>query len=406
MPIVPASTESPAASFFCPEVEVPSPPAVRVIGGYEIRPTVDASRGPPTSCSYQLDLVRQINSAVAPLVPILDVIDLLTTTTSVLTIAIEVIQNPLKITKLLKLVPGLAEKLNRLLQKIPVLPQGIQAFATMVLDVLTIARLALACVRDQAQSLRNEVAAIEGRLAELVSLSDPDLNARSIEILECSRERARERADAVVVSLAPVAKLLCFVRQLLSLLPGGKELASQISLPDLTGSFSDPAGLVSALDSAIAVLETVDDVLETVIEAARIAFLVPDLDATISCAPIDLSEPEAIEAPTIAACYSELGAPIVGPFATAGDEDTTIQITGSGFSSGTKFWFGGVELVVAEVVEDRASVIVPAAEIVAAGDFLLSATNDNLTGALFEAVTPDAAEGRVEVSDPFTLTVA
>lgn len=408
MPVVPERNVSPAAEFFCPEVEVPSPPAVRLVGGYEIRPTVDASRGPPTSCAYQLDLVRQLNSAVAPLVPILDVIDLLTTTTSVLTIAIEVIQNPLKITKLLKLIPGLADKLNRLLAKIPVVPQGIQAFATMVVDVLTLARLALACVRDQARSLRDEVSAIEGRLAELVSLSDPDLNARSIEILECSRERARERAEAVTISLAPVAKLLCFVRQLLSLLPGGKEVAAKIALPDLTGAFSDPAGLVSALDSVVAVLDEVDAVLEVAIEATELLSTlgIPDLEGAVTCAPIDLSEPAAAEVPTISACYSELGAPVVGPFATAGDDDTTIVVSGSGFGESTRFWFGGVELEVLEVVEDRASVRIPAAEIVAAGEFQLSAANTSLTGALFEAVTPETAEGKVEVSEPFALTVA
>lgn len=408
MPIVPESTTAPLAEVFCPEVEIPDPPAARIMGGFEIRPTVDPSRGPPTSCAYQLDLVRQLNAAMAPLVPIFEVIDLLTTSVSVLTIAIEVIQNPLKITKLLSLVPGLAAKLNKLLQKIPVIPQGIQAFVIMIVDILTIAKLAIACARDQARSLRNEIASIEGRLAELASLSDAGLNARTVEILECSRERARERADAIVVGLAPVAKLLCLVRQLLSLLPGGKEIAERISFPDLSGSFSDPAGLLAALDTAISALDAVDDVLEVAIAAAKLISTlgIPEIDAVVTCAPIDFSEPAAPESPSIGACFTEAGAPILGPFATAGDDDTAIVVTGSGFSDATQFWFGGVELEVREVVSDRATVVVPAAEIVAAGDFQLSATNNALTGALFEAITPELAEGKVEVSDPYQLTVA
>lgn len=404
--------EAPDPSSFCPEQEMPTPPSLRFPGGFQINPTIDPTRGIPLDCSFSVDLVRQISPALAVFQPILMLLDFVGTLGQVLIVMTEVVQNPLKIGKLLALMPGLTQKFNELLALIPVLPQGVARFASFVVDVISIVRLSIVCATQALESVKREVVAIESRIVEATSMDDADLQVGTLEVLACSKAEAQKRAAAIVFSLAPVAKLLCTIKTILSLIPGGAVIANrpELSFPDVSGAVAGTGdSFVEGLDVAIDSLQTVSSALETVRTAVEVlsgTIVIAVSPLEFSCGPVDESEKAEPASPEIAALYSATDPPLPlpTPFVTAPGPDTTILIAGTNFDATSQVWFG-TEQVPPEnlqVTPTRIVATIPAELLGMPGEFKVSVVNSAVDPEspprLFSNVTSDQAAKLTKVS--------
>ena len=405
-------TEAPASSTFCPEVTMPSPPALRFPGGFQINPTIDPTRGIPLDCSFSVDLIRQLSPALAVFQPFLQLLDFVGTLGQVLIVTIEVVQNPLKIGKLLALMPGLVQKFNDLLALIPGLPQGALRCVAFVVDVISLIRITIACAVQSLESVRREILAIQARIAEATSMDDDELRVGTIEVLECSQAEAKKRAEAIVFSLAPVAKLLCTVKTILSLIPGGAAIANrpELSFPDVSGSLSGTgAALTEGLDVAIDSLQVVATALESVTEAIAalsLGIVIPVSALEFSCGPVDDSEKPEPGQPEISSLLAATDplVPLPVPFVSAPGIDTPIAIVGSGFDATSHVWFG-TEQVPDEnlqITPTRIVATIPADLLGTAGVFKVSVVNTAVDPEspprLFSNVTEDQAAKLTKVS--------
>lgn len=409
---------APEPGIFCPERELAAPPQLRLLGGVRMQPIIDPTKGIAGDCSFSVDLAKQASIALAPLQPFFTIIDGVGTLMQIVIVAIEVIQNPFKVGKLLALVPGLTEKFNKLLELIPISPAGVLAFFQMVADIIGIARFAVSCAVSALQSVQREISMITEQLDALQTVDDEDIRAKTTEILECSRAQAVERAATIGASLSTVAKLMCTAKVLVSLIPGGAAIAQDegFAIPDVSGLVrgSDPAaGLALAIES----LEDVRDVLEALQEAvaaiasAGLSLIPPPFTFTCDVAPAEENPPEPTE-PTLSIVYlaTDLPTLIVGPIATApAPADVGLLLYGTNFDATSKVFFGTNE-VPKDNVSLRGSTqilaTIPANFMTQPGTFQVSVANSTAdTAPLFSNVTESQAARFTKVSDPFEVEV-
>lgn len=361
-------TTAPPADDFC----APAPPkliipVIRFPGGASLVPVLDPSRQ-PGACGVSLSLVNSLQTALAPLAPIITLLDIVGTLVQIVLVIPEVIGNPFKIAKLLRLIPGLTGKLNNLLSLIPPLPSGAIAFATFVADVLDFAAAQVACVVETLKSVQQELEAIDREVAKSQAVDDADLAARMQALAECQRGVVVERAAGALAVLSPIARIICTVRAILSLVPGGSVIADQIRLPATTD--------VTDLNAAIAALESVKDGLHGAATAIRSTGLaLPGLEDLNYICELDIGTDEApadpADMPKIARLYSpEIGyaTPLasISQAASSDDPDIRLGLFGSGFNEKTAIYFGATRI-------DQASI----------------ATVDPGTGSLFGLVGAD-----------------
>lgn len=411
--------EAPDPEAFCaPEPPAVTPPVIRFPGGATLVPVVDISRGAPGSCGVSLPLVASLQAALAPLQPILTILDLLSTLVQFVLVIPEVIGNPLKIGKLIRLVPGLAGKLNGLLALIPPLPSGAIAFATFIADVLAFAATQVACVAETLRSVQEELDAVDREVAKSQAVDDPDLAAQLAQLAECGRERALARANGALAVLSPIARIVCTIRAILSLIPGGSVIADQIRLP-ATADVVDLTG-------AIAALEGVRDGLLGAANAIRLTGLaLPGLDDLNFICALDTDTGDgAAEAPvdpnlpTIERLY-----PTDLPFLTVttipqADDSTeapfTVGVLGSHFTAATAVYFGAVRIDQARVrCEDAQHLIIdiPASLRLAEQTVYMFAANGvpspDYIPPPFQGAGEDAeSSGPVKISEPFETEIS
>lgn len=349
-----AENVAPDPETFCappaPEVTIP---VIRFPGGATLVPTVDISRGAPGQCGVSLPLVASLQSALAPLQPILTILDVLSTLVQFVLIIPEVIGNPLKIGKLIRLVPGLAGKLNGLLALVPPLPQGAIAFATFIADVLTFAAAQVGCVAETLRSVQDELDTVDRELAKSQTVDDPDLAAQLEQLAGCARDRAVARAQGALSVLSPIARIVCTIRAILSLVPGGTVIADQIRLP-ATADVAD-------LNGAISALEGVRDGLRGAADAVRLTGLaLPALDDLNFVCALDFGgdSDTAVDPniPTIRRLYAPTVSVVdVTTIPTADDASEpaiTVGIEGSHFTPTSAVYFGAVRIEQSKVVMD------------------------------------------------------
>jgi hypothetical protein len=414
-----AQNEAPDVDAFCIETNVPeSSPAIRFIGGIALEPQVDPTKGTPSSCGLTLDMIAPLQAALAPFQPFLTLLDAVASLAQCFLLMGEVITNPFKIPDLLGCIPGLIGKINTLLQLIPIFPQGIQAFVTFIVDVLRFVATQLDCIieiLESIQALFDQLAVIANRIN---NTDDAEVQAGLRTLFECSEEEANSQASQALSALGPIARLLCSVRAILALLPGGAEVQKQLAI-------GDPSN-IEALDDAINGLKLVRDALfaveDVLIGLTAGLGVLPPLEIGFSCPLDDISdeeeEEEEIPVPSITSTKNVSGGLIPpGTITQAADEndpDFTLVIVGTNYSGNSKvFWDTAPISDVTFTDETELRVEVPAGLRINTGLFQLAVVNEaSGGGGPFSGLdgsgvggSDNSGEG-VEVSNQFQVEVA
>lgn len=402
--------ESPDPNSFCVETELPSQiPLIRFIGGGQLLPQFDPGRGLPSSCELSVSVATSLQSALAPFQPFLTLLDLVATLVQVFLLAVQAITNPFKIAKMLAQIPALSDKFNKLLVLIPTLPQGIIAFATTVFDTLRFVVSAIDCVLGTLSSIlvmQDEL----GRLVQKANaVDDPTIADALRERISCTETEIQRLTTNALGSLAPVARILCTVRALLFLIPGGQSIASSLAIPD-PRTFASIGDAVQRLEVLKGVLETALDLVGGL--AAGINLNPDPFD--ISC-PLDTPEPAPDEpelpTPEISMLLPRTGIPPLIP-PSAGDLEFEFLIIGSDFDVSrkeNKVFFGTAPLLPEQVVllqSNRILVRLGPEELADEGEFYLSVSNAPGAGTTqpFEGVGTD--QSRTKISNVVKFVVA
>ena len=418
-----AQNQAPDVDAFCVDTQIPeASPVIRFPGGAVIEPQVDP-QSVPTNCTLTLDMVGQLQTALAPFQPVLTILDTVATIGQCFILMTEALTNPFKIPDLLACIPGLVGKINRLLQLVPIFPQGIQSFITFIVDVMRFTAAQIDCVVSILEGLRVQ-------FAELARISDRINTVDDVEIVEnlqtlfdCGTQEAEQQLGIALGALGPIARILCTVRGILAIIPGGNEVQKQLAFPDPTN--------VSGLDAAIATLSGIRDALlltEDVLEALTLGLgFLPPPEVGFRCPldDVDTSSEDRDPDPATPQIFNVLeptGLPLIPP--TAGTPEKTVVIVGSNLtdpladpSKADKVYFGASPLPESAVVLVSVSsltITIPGDLLTSAGSYPITVINKRRDGdgtGPFQGLDGSSVGGEdnsgqgVFASNTFTFTV-
>ena len=403
---------APPIEDFCPAAELPTFPVIRFPGGFALEPQVDPTKGVPGACSLVLDLTGKVQGALAPFMPLFQILDFVAHLANCFMLLKDCISNPFKIPDLIACLPGLLGKLNALLALIPVFPQGIIGMVTFVADIIRFAVAMLDCVIGQLNALQQEFVEL-GRLAETLNRTEDEAAKANLEaMLEAGTAAAETSASTILAALGPIARLLCTVRSLLSIVPGGREIAQKMAFPD--------PSKITNIGTAIEALVAVRDVLNAAITLLAtiglgIAPLAPP-ELSFSCAldaPADEAPAVELEEPEISLVLTAAGLPLPPatiPQASPGDPVFRLIINATGITETTQVFWGTVQLQEITFQTTRLVVDVPSDLLTNTGNFYLLLVNvPSGAGAAFSGLSEDpsspAASG-VKLSDQYEVEVS
>lgn len=407
--------QAPAVESFCAAAEPPSIPLIRFPGGFVLEPQVDPTRGVPGNCALVLDLTGKLQGALAPFTPFFRVLDFVAHLAQCFLLMKDAITNPFKIPDLIACLPGLLGKLNQLLALIPVFPQGIAGMLTFVVDVLRFVIAMLDCVISQLRALQAELVEL-ARLTEILNATEDDLARTNLEtMIRCGTEQVEQNAATILAALGPIARLLCTVRTLLSIVPGGSSIASAMRFPDpsqiskLSDAIQALEALRGVLDAAASTVEGLGAPFGLPLEAPGLGFTCP-LDSAAEEETTELpATPEILLVQNLAGAVLP---PTTIPRASPGDPDTRVFLSGTGYSATSQVYWNTVRVEgVQRIDPTRLLVDLPAELLTNTGNFYLMVVNTSTsTPAAFSGLseTPGVAveDSGVKMSEQYEVEVS
>jgi len=224
------------------QLRMPTPLKVELPFGGSMNALVDMSKGIPTDCSMNFNLMLQMAPLLAALECPMKILKLLKPLIDIIKAVPSL--DPIKIGKAM---PDFVEAAAEIapcfiaLAKVPI----------MVMDLLKLIRSVLNCLLGQLETLRNLMNGLALRFGE--AGGNPDLLAT----LECSQKNAMVQAQALTSSIDPIAGVLALV----STIAGIVGMNLDISL-DTGGA---PPEDTEALDAIISVLRTAVDAIDAIV---------------------------------------------------------------------------------------------------------------------------------------------
>jgi hypothetical protein len=361
----------------------------------------------PDACSYAASLATVAQGALAPFQPLLSVIDLLCQAVQFVLALKDAVTDPTANPKLLGMVPGLVEKLNKVLSLVPALPQGVVAYVQLVVDIIDLAVEAIDCALSalrSASALQAQAQAIRERIADV---DDAAFRAGLDDTARCCEAEAARTTRDGLDSLGAIARLLCVIRALLMLLPGGSALQERLAVPD-------PANLVD-VDRAAEALTVLRDALRAVVDV--VAALAGGLGVTTAAepfhCPLDASAgtpatpPAPPPVPALSAVlWVSSGLPVtVVPQAPGGTgpDLSPVRLVGSGFDRSTTWFAGTTQVPATPDGTGRVLIALPARVRARTGLLELRAVNSAAGQAPFAGL--DDGDGGARVSNALALEV-
>ena len=214
----------------CIEIpEIEDPFALTLPGGIEIE---------------HIDLMEVIQPALTPLVPFFNIIDTIVALFNCLKAIPDTLGPPPDPTAIAECMPELAEKVNKLLQLIPMLslPLMIVGLIDLVIDTLSQARDVLVHLQTQMEQILNAI-------DRATDLDDAGLMA----IIQCAQANVAQEAANVGKMLASLGKLIGLINLFMGMI-GGPEIPD---LSDLAGQPLDK--VIEPLDAIVEALQTARD---------------------------------------------------------------------------------------------------------------------------------------------------
>ncbi len=211
-------------------------------GGATLSQVISAVKAVPNSVDMGINLMQQVQPAMAPLIPIFDIVDTMATLFKVVQAIPESLGPPPDITKLTRLFPELNEKMNKLLKLIPQL-----SVPLMVKGLLDLLIATLHGVRSQLLALNQQMVSVTNAAARASLLSDPELTSIAL----CAQNNIEKQAKNIVQSLAALKNLINLMNLFMQMINGPQ-------IPDFSSLTGKPLKeVIEPLNSMITMLKDI-----------------------------------------------------------------------------------------------------------------------------------------------------
>lgn len=218
---------------------LPKIPAIKLMGGAELRGFADFSMGPQTDCKLTFNLLLQLSPLLASMACLLKILNVITK----LKDFAEAAKDPLKL-------PGAAPNLINAIADLSgcIPPLAPIQFALMIKGILSLVISSISCFLSQLESIVTFQASIDLKSAE----GNPTLKAT----LLCAQDNAKISMDNLMMSLQPLQPILDMVTMVVGIvgLPG-------LDLPNLSSisAGTDQTQTISSLREAVDSLKAAID---------------------------------------------------------------------------------------------------------------------------------------------------
>ena len=186
-----------------------------------------------------LNLMKQIQPLLAPLMPLFEIIDVVVALYRCMNAIPKCLGPPPDPTELVKALPALAEKIMKVMELIPQM-----SLPVTIANLVDLVIAALREVKTKHQGLQDQLIQIEHSVAIAEKLNDPSLTA----IITCAQGNVQQEAANVGSGLAALGKLLGIIALFMKMIGGPK-------IPDLSSIDSAPlADVIKPIDELVTVL--------------------------------------------------------------------------------------------------------------------------------------------------------
>lgn len=229
----------------CEEIpEFPDLLEVTLPGGVTISQVISAIKSVPNAADMGINLMQQLQPAMAPLVPIFDIIDTVVAVFNCIKAIPDSLGPPPDPTALAACIPDLAKKVDKLLKLIPQL-----SVPLMVKGLIDVIISTLVGIRSQILALQQQMTSVLNAIDKATDLDDAGLQA----IASCAQANVEQQARNIGQSLAALGKLIGLVNLFMGMI-GGPEV------PDLSNLAGKPLDeVVEPLDALVTTLKGVRD---------------------------------------------------------------------------------------------------------------------------------------------------
>jgi hypothetical protein len=226
--------------------EFPDPLEVVLPGGVTISQVISAIKSVPNSADMGINLMQQLQPAMAPLVPVFNIIDTVVAVFNCIKAIPDTIGPPPDPTALAQTIPDLAQKVSKLLKLVPQL-----SVPLMVKGLLDVLISTLVGVRTQILALQQQMISVTNAMDRAAELEDAGLAA----IAACAQANVEQQARNIGQSLGALGKLIGLINLFMGMI-GGPEVPD---LSDLAGKPLDE--VIEPLDAFVTTLENIRDAI-------------------------------------------------------------------------------------------------------------------------------------------------
>ena len=229
----------------CEEIpEFPDPMEVALPGGVTIGQVISAVKSAPSAVDMGINIMQQVQPALAPLVPIFDIVDAVVAIQKCVQAIPDALGPPPDPTVLTKCLPDLAKKVAKLLKLIPQL-----SVPLMIKNLIDVLISTLVAVRSQLLALQAQMKSVTRAVNRAAQLNDKSLSA----IASCAKGNVEQQARNIGQSLASLGKLVGLINIFLKMI-GVPEIPLS-AINDLSGKSLDE--IIKPLDALVTTLKTV-----------------------------------------------------------------------------------------------------------------------------------------------------
>lgn len=221
---------------------LPKPKEIVLPGGVTLGQVLTAGSQIPDPLDAVTNLLSQANAAMAPLVPIFNIIDTVIAVFNCIKAIPDALGPPPDPSKIAKVLPKLAQKIDELMKLIPQLsvPHLIVGIIDCLIEYLN-------GIKSQLQTIAKKLLQIANTASRAAELGDTKLDL----IAKCANDSLSIQIEAMNQSMAPMNKLIAVLNLFMGMigLPPVPELGSLLDS-------GDPEQALIPLDETVKLLTT------------------------------------------------------------------------------------------------------------------------------------------------------
>jgi hypothetical protein len=231
----------------CLDIKIPKPelPQIRLPTGATIKGIADITKGVPSDCSLNFNLVLQLGPLLASIQCLVKLLALIAPLIDV----IKALPDPMKIAQAMPKFVKAAEDLAPCL----LIPTPL-ALLPFIGDILRLIIKMLHCLTQELRSIVNLIGGLELKIAA----AQQDGNAELLATLNCARESADAAMQSTMMGIEPIKVILDLIQPLLGMAGVDPIEIPGIASPQDLQQLND---VLTTLDNVTATLQLVADAL-------------------------------------------------------------------------------------------------------------------------------------------------